>query len=369
MLKWNHDQEKEELIIRVATTCSKCGTSELPQIPRASSDHIERVLSQIESSQAALLAATCAPAPSQATNDSLVSELSSLGRRYQDCLLELGQLRAQVDMFRGAFDREQKSLVQTVATNRIGKDGEEWVFKMLSLAIGKHAHITDTSNMAGCGDIQIKLLVPGESRPVLITVESKHSEANPLPLMKKSCRAQARKQIKTQKADAGVLLYTGPIKYGQTLEVEHAERLVVVGNCREEGQLFTGMLYALSIAMQNMRNETAKDDGLLRLDQQTARELKAMTCAAIQLAGDARRSLHSIRQAATSASNQHRDGAVNLIDRAAAFEPEVASLLVPGSIREILSVPAERLPLQKRPEAKKKRKCPDDGTVFARLLR
>ena len=190
----------------------------------------------------------------------MISEILAL-RRSESALQQLvAASQAREALYEPAFTREQKGRASMATSARIGEDGEHWARESLLAIIGDHARVEDTSAIAGSGDIHVYWKPPGASREVLVVVESKHTEQTNR-MMPEAYLTQTRKEIATTNADAGMILYTGPISSHAKLEVLAAERLIVVGQCRAKGQLVTGLVIALGLGYARLLIEANGQEG------------------------------------------------------------------------------------------------------------
>jgi hypothetical protein len=185
-------------------------------------------------------------------------ELEKCKTSMLDMQAKFSAAKAENDIMRPHYEEYRQKLTKG-RNSVVGSMGEKSVFDLLESLVGSHADLQITNTKAGAGDMQLTWSTADLSRPLKITIEVKTSEGEVRKMVRKDYIDQARLQVQTQKADAGILLYSHSVHAEQRLWVDRTARLVVVGNYTEEGQIINALLHALMIAREREMDERSAD--------------------------------------------------------------------------------------------------------------
>lgn len=254
---------------------------------------------------------------------------------------KLAASQAKENLYEGAFEREQSRTAAVATSARIGEEGERWAFETLQEIIGDHAEIKDTSAFPGQGDIQITWHPPGSSHFVLVVVESKHTEQQQR-LMPRAYISQTHKEIATTNAHAGIILYSGPISAEFRTEVQAAERLVIVGCCRDSGQMVSGLAMALTLGYINLMAEEAGKSNEL-VTKQDAEAVSATVEAYAKMVGSARSALYDVTRFCNKSLSTQKAMCVESKHAHAQVRPQIAARLFPTTFTDEVLMPYEKI--------------------------
>ena len=250
----------------------------------------------------------------------------------------LGALEQELSCTRPAYHREQEAL-QRSKSARIGERGEQDIRARLLRIIGSHANVEVTNRKADAGDLQLQWHPEGLSRPALITVEVKTGEEFGEGMLQTKWIQQAQTQVRSQNADAGLLLFTGSVDATRRLLVQREARLVVVGFSHEDGQILSGILHAFIIAQQKLACEQLEGTLLTPEDSRAARHATALMQERVR---DTRLALFNVHQLADKALKIEKE-AIKAVAIAVSTLPPTVSTIFPPGFTSNIALPRERL--------------------------
>jgi hypothetical protein len=251
---------------------------------------------------------------------------------------QLGKLEQELFQTRPAFSREQESLQRSLSA-RVGERGEKDTRSRLLALIGSHADVKVTNTRACAGDLQLLWHPDGLPRAALITVEVKTAQEAGQGMLKAEWVRQAESQVRTQKADAGLLLFTGAVDSTHRLLIKRDARLVIAGFSEEKGQILSALLHVLLLAQQRLACESMEGKVLTLADSAAGRNATSLMQEHVQ---EDRRALYDVAQLADKALKRSRIKIGEVCEAVACLPPTAATLFTTG-FATMVALPRERL--------------------------
>ena len=208
--------------------------------------------------------AVAPPAPKLEESQVPASVMEKLFTTFSETKCELQVCKAALTEAQPALEREKAAALKNTNSNGVlGESGERFVERRMREVFGNMAEISVTNKMAGAGDLQLRWHAPGCARPTFVCVEVKTSESSAKHMLPASYEVQARDQISRNKADAGILLYSGSIHAQHRIMCPEGSRLVCAGHFHEPGQIEAAVMQALIAGTIDllMRGGPAGGDG------------------------------------------------------------------------------------------------------------
>jgi hypothetical protein len=263
---------------------------------------------------------------------------------------ELHEKNTLLEQALPALERENKRAAET-NNARIGRELEESALKRIERMFGEHAKVTETHEKRGGknedgdkkthGDVQIRWSVKGVANDPLIVVECKNSEQENPKKVSQPMIDQALQEITSNNAAAGLLLYAGPVGKSSTIILRPADRLVIVGYCKREGQLLCGLLHCLQFALQHA-TDLENGSKTLTISNDEAMQVRRTISSVTNLCKYGRHSIDKILESAKTMQAQSRKDRKEVMEYYFKLQPKIQTLLFPSKFEGTLRCGGEK---------------------------